>query len=103
MKATSEWQGQFRECLSEGVEAQRRAQYVAYQNPNPTTREQFPYLLDIQSSQLASPTQHGYFGWSCALTNFPQELKMSRAALQSCEGSVVVFGPELHTLGSCDQ
>jgi len=52
MIATSEWQGQFHECLSEGVEAQRRAQYVAYQNPNPTSRQQFPYLLDIQSNLL---------------------------------------------------
>lgn len=28
------------------------AQFVAYQNPNPNSCEQFPYLLDIQSTLL---------------------------------------------------
>lgn len=28
------------------------AQFFAYQNPNPATREQFPCLLDIQSNLL---------------------------------------------------
>ncbi|MDH7944988.1 CcdB family protein [Pseudohongiella sp. SYSU M77423] len=28
------------------------AQFVAYQNPNPNSCEQFPYLLDIQSNLL---------------------------------------------------
>ncbi|MEX1196392.1 MAG: CcdB family protein [Pseudohongiellaceae bacterium] len=28
------------------------AQFAAYQNPNPASREQFPWLLDIQSNLL---------------------------------------------------
>lgn len=29
------------------------AQFIAYQNPNPATRRQYPYLLDIQNDLLS--------------------------------------------------
>ena len=42
------------------------AQFVAYQNPNPASREQFPYLLDIQSNLLGLEF--------CDLTHYRSEI-----------------------------